>query len=319
MRKVLLGVVAALALSACAAVPHGRGDLTVEKEAATQAEVDDVFARYRDVRNSAISLLDPKPLSTVETGAVLAIDSGSFEVSQRLAQEQEQDTSSITVGEVLTPRFARYPLWFMAVVEDSTLGVNRIQIFQRESAVDPWLLVASPETLAKTVLPELRRGAGGSIVAVDPANALGMSMSPEQAATTYAKALATPDSAEADAVADDSFVKQMRRTAETNAELPDVGFSQTWGAEDVEFAVRTSDGGALAFVTLLRLDTYTVKEGLTITWPESSPQRAFLSDGITRSGKLRYYHQVLLYIPGGDDAKPRALGQYGGVVSADTE
>jgi hypothetical protein len=53
-----------------------------------------------------------------------------------------------------------------------------------------------------------------------------------------------------------------------------------------------------------------------VSWPAGSPQEAFLAEGISSSGKLRYYHQVLLYLPGGD-ARPRALGQYGGVVGAD--
>jgi hypothetical protein len=34
------------------------------------------------------------------------------------------------------------------------------------------------------------------------------------------------------------------------------------------------------------------------------------------SGTLTYLHQVLLYIPGGN-GQPRALGQYGGVVSGE--
>ena len=138
------------------------------------------------------------------------------------------------------------------------------------------------------------------------------------AAKAYAESLADASSKSAGKVADDSFVKQMRATADTNGKLEGVKFSQSWGADDVEYVLRTADGGALAFVTLLRLDTYAVKEGLTVSWPQGTPQQAFLSSGISSSGKLRYYHQVLLYLPGGS-GKPRALGQYGGVVSADSQ
>jgi hypothetical protein len=315
MKRLASLLVCALVLSACA-VPHQRGDLSVDKTAARKSEVTAVFNRYRAVRNTAIKLLDPKPLSTVESGPVLAIDTGSFEVSQRLAQTQKQDNSAVDVTDVLTPRFTKYPLWFFAVVRDRKLKVNRVQIFERESAVDPWLLVASPETLADTQLPDVRRGSGGAALTVKPDDKVGMSMSPQEAADAYAKALADDRSPEAGKVVDDSFISQMREASRANAKLNGVSFGQSWAADDVKHVLRTSDGGALAFVTLLRLDTYSVKEGLTISWPEGTPQQAFLSSGISSSGTLRYYHQVLLYIPGGT-GKPRAIGQYGGVVSAD--
>jgi hypothetical protein len=312
MRRIVASLLCLLTLTACA-VPHERGDVTLEKSAARTDEVSAVLDRYREVRDSAVALLDPKPLSTVETGAVLAIDSGSFEVSQRAATTQEADTSAAEITDIEVPRFARYPLWFYAVVRDPKLGVNRVQVYERSSSVDPWLLTASPETLAKTELPDVRR-ASGAAVTVKADNGTGMAMSPQQAADAYAAVLADPNAQQSSQIADDSFIKQMRATAATNADLADVTFSQTWEAQDVQYALRTSDGGALAFVTLLRQDTYTVKDGLTVTWPEGSPQRAFLSKGISGSGTLSYLHQVLLYLPGGD-GEPRALGQYGGVVS----
>jgi hypothetical protein len=315
-RLVLLVVACALPLSACA-VPHQRGDMTVEKTAARETEVTSVFNRYRTVRNTAIELLDAKPLSIVESGPVLAIDTGSFEVSQRLAKTQKQDTGSVEVTDVQTPQFAKYPLWFFAVVRDAKAGVNRVQIFERKTAVEPWLLVASPETLADTSIPDIRRE-GSQALTVRPDDGVGMSMSAEEAAKAYAKSLADPASPEAAKVADDSFIKQMRTAAANNAKLQGVTFSQSWGNDDVKYVLRTTDGGALAFVTLLRLDTYQVKAGLTVSWPEGTPQQAFLSSGISSAGKLRYYHQVLLYIPAGS-GKPRAIGQYGGVVSADSE
>lgn len=316
MRRVALLICSALVLAGCA-IPHQRDHVEVSKEAARGADVNAVLERYQQVRNTAISLLDSKPLSTVESGAVLAIDSGSFEVSQLLAQKQKQDTSNVDLNSVLTPRFKKYPLWFVAETRDKALGVNRVQVFQRDAAADPWLLVASPETVSTTSLPGLRR-VGGAVVTVKPADGVGMSMSPQAAATSYAKALVGPSSPDAGKVVADSFVKQMRAAAATNERLKGVTFTQSWNTEKVQYALRTSDGGALAFVTLLRKDTYKVKSGLTVTWPSGTPQQAFLSAGISGSGTLNYDHQVLLYIPG-NGGKPRAIGQYGGVIGAEGE
>src|SRR5690606_11711053 len=50
-------------------IPHERADLELTKQAVTSDEVDRIFERYREVRNAAIELLDPKPLSVVESGA----------------------------------------------------------------------------------------------------------------------------------------------------------------------------------------------------------------------------------------------------------
>ena len=309
-----LAVVLALVLAGCA-VPRERDVETIDKIAATDEDVLAVYTRFRQVRNAAIDLLDPKPLSTIETGPALAIDAGSFEVAQRLSTTQEETTGDIEVVDVKTPRFGQYPLWYYSVVRDGSRGVQRVQIFERASAIDPWLLVSTPEALADTTLPSIRT-TDGAARRVDPADGAGMSMSVDDAAQAYVRTLTDPAAPEADTIEEDSFIDQMRQAAAVNASLDGVGFTQEWEAEKVEYALRTSDGGALAFVTLLRTDSYTVADGLQVTWPPGSPQQAFLADGVQGSGVLSYYHQVLVYLPGGQD-KPRALGQFGGVVSGD--
>ncbi len=315
MRRLpVAAVTVALLMSGCAAIPSERDDLTPSKRAAVQADIDAVFDRYRAVRDAAIGLLDPKPLSTVEAGAVLAIDTGSFEVSQRLSTSQDEESGALVLSEVETPVFSRYPLWFMATAYDPNAKVNRVQVFQRESAVEPWLLVAAPQTVVSTQLPELRHDGDGAALAVAPSSSTGMAMSPQEAAEAYARALgsAQPSSE----VEQDDFIRQMRDAFDANSSLEGVSLTQDWAAEKVVHAVRTNDGGSLVFVTLLRRDTYTVEPGVTVSWPTGTPQEAFLAEGISSSGRLDYYHQVLLYLPGGEK-RPRAVGQYGGVIGAD--
>jgi hypothetical protein len=116
----------------------------------------------------------------------------------------------------------------------------------------------------------------------------------------------------------DDFIRKMRSAFVQANTLEGVTVTQTWAAEQVDHALRTKDGGALVWVTLLRLDNYNVQPGIKVSWPPGSAQQAFLANGISNTGRLRYYHQVLLYLPGGKQ-KPRALGQYGGVVSADAQ
>ena len=316
LRIVLALLLLASVPSACA-VPHKKGSFTIEKVAANGGETKDVFARYRKVRNIAIGLSDPKPLSTVESGPLLAIDTGSFEVAQKLAEKLKADTTKLDVFGVKSALVKKYPLWFMAKVRDNTRGVVRVQVFARATSVDPWLLVSSPEILLDTALPTLSSGSHGTIVPVGPKEKGDLSTTPQMVADDYAKVLQDPKAPEVGEFEDDGFIKQMRTAADANRLLKNVTFVQSWAADDVEFAARTNDGGMLVWATLLRLDGYGVKAGVSVTFPEGSPQKAFLSKDITTSGKLRYYHQVLLYVPGPGGGKPRALGQYGGVVGAD--
>jgi hypothetical protein len=310
-----LVVLASGALSGCGAVPQPRRDVVLE-QSANPSDVEQILDRYREIRNTAISLLDPKPLSIVETGPILAIDNGSFDVAQRLSRTQPEDERQLQVSSVETPTFTQYPLWFMVTAFDPASRVDIVQIFERLTPVDPWLLVAAPQTLPSTKLPGLRQD-GDHVIPVAASNGKGMPMSPQRAAASYAKALASMSGSSA--VARDDFIKKMRVAFDQANQLEGVRVTQTWAAERVEQALRTDDGGALVWVTLLRLDTYTVQPGIKVSWPAGSPQEAFLANGISGSGKLRYYHQVLLYVPGGSKGEPRALGHYGGVVSANAQ
>lgn len=314
-RAVVVALVAALLLGACGVVPRERAETPDVKVAATQEQIESVLERYRDVRRTAASLLDAKPLSTVESGPVLAIDSGSFELAQRLGSDRAGTETDIDILQAATPRFAEYPLWFMAEVRDPVGEVNRVHVFERERASDPWFLVASPETARTTELPELRRRDGHALT-VPPDSDTGMPMSPQAAADAYAAALSDPTGAQGATVADGDFRAQMQEIAEQNAALDGVTFSQTWTALPVAHVLRTADGGALTFATLERTDTYSVEEGRRVTWPEGSPQQAFLASGISDEARLTYLHQVLIHVPGGSD-EPRILGQYGGVTEAD--
>jgi hypothetical protein len=316
MRRTIAWVASIAVLVGCGVVPQPRRNVEME-QAIDKSDVAQILDHYRDVRNTAIGLLDAKPLSIVESGPVLAIDSGSFEVSQRLSRTESEDERELQVTTIEAPSFAKYPMWFMVTAFDPAARVDVVQIFERRTPVDPWLLVAAPQTVPSTRIPSIRHDGHGNAVRVSPSNGKGMEMSPQAAAAAYARALGSMSDTSADIVRDD-FIRKMRSAFVQANTLQGVTVTQSWAAEKVEHALRTKDGGALVWVTLLRLDNYTVQQGIKVSWPAGSPQQAFLANGISNTGKLRYYHQVLLYLPGGQQ-KPRALGQYGGVVSADAQ
>ena len=316
MRRAIAWVGAMAVLVGCGVVPQPRRNVEME-QAIDKSDVAEILDHYRDVRNTAIGLLDAKPLSIVEGGPMLAVDSGSFEVSQRLSRTESEDERELQVTTIEAPSFSKYPLWFMVTAFDPAARVDVVQIFERRTPVDPWLLVAAPQTVPSTRVPSVRHDGDGNAIRVSPTNGKGMEMSPQRAADAYSRTLGSMSDTTAGVERDD-FIRKMRSAFVQANSLEGVSVTQTWAAEKVDHALRTKDGGALVWVTLLRLDKYTVQPGIKVSWPWGSAQQAFLADGISNTGKLRYYHQVLLYLPGGKE-KPRALGQYGGVISADAQ
>lgn len=311
------GLIVLALISACA-VPGQRSaeDLHPSKLVIDPEQLHDVVSDYREVRSAAVDSLDAKPLSTVETGPVLAVDTGMFEVAEQLDREEFALDGPFRVESEYLPRFTTYPLWFAAVVSDTETGRRQLQIFERVTAADPWLLTATPELGARTQLPAIRQ-LGGAARRVGADNGEALALAPRAALDDLAAALADSQSPQAQSWAADPFVEQMRDVADKNAGLDGTSFEQSWATDEQVFALRADDGGALVIGTLLREDTFEVEAGLRVTWPQDTPQRAFWPDGVIGRGSLRYYHQVVMRVPpAGTDDVPRTLGTFGGVVGS---
>jgi len=314
----LLAGLAGAVLTAGCTLPTPKGDQPVSKVAATTAEAEVVYERYREVRQSALELLDEQPLTAIESGPVLAIDSGALQVARRLQTDvRGDDSQDLQIIDVLTPRLREYPLWYTVIARDGARDLTKVQIFARPTSTSTWQLVASPETLTSTRLPEFATDDTGALETVDPGSADGLVMSPSQVMAAYAEALGDPGSPANEAITEDSFVQQMRQIVAAQSAIRGVTFSQRWSSRPVEYALRTEDGGAFVFATLQRDDRYVIAEGTVVDWPEGSEQEAFLAGSLSSSATLRYFHQVLMYVPPQDGDPPFVLGQYGGVVQAE--
>ena len=308
--RIATSVLLCAVLVACA-VPHQRDDTDASKPAIAEADVDAVYARYREVYNAAVDIASAQPLSVVERGSVLDIDTAAFQVAGGAVP------TTLRADQVAIPRFRSYPLWFMAVASTDDGDERRVQVFSRTSSVDTWTLVASPQIVADAQLPELRASGDANAVAVAPDDDRGMALAPQAAVDAYVASLSILPEQASDGVArDDAFLEQMRDAFGQSQGLADVEFSQAWTADPVEHAVRTSDGGALVFATLHRADQFQVTPGRTVTYPDGTVQKALAPEGITGTGTVRFDHQVLLLVPPGN-GDVRVLGQFGGVVAVE--
>lgn len=286
------------------------------KLAATPTEATEVVNRWAEQRAEALRLLEAAPLSDVEATPTLDIDQGAFEVARRLfagaAQRVRQDLRLETVQ---SPRLGRYPLWFVATVADGEQEVTKLQVHRRDSAATPWQLVAQADVLAQTELPELAVDGSGAIEPVAADTGEGLAATPQEVADAYAGVLDDGSAAGDDLVAVDSFVQQTRTVVSTLESIDGVELEQSWSAGAVQWAMRTSDGGALAFITMTRTDAYRLESPRDVEWPAESEQQALLANGSDETPTLEYLQQVLLYLPPAGAGQASALGQYGGVVS----
>lgn len=292
-----------------------RVDSQPTKLAASQDEGAVVVERWAAKRAEALRTLDPKPLSAVEESPTLQIDEGAFTVARRLLDDETAEINQdLRLRSVQSPQLPQYPLWFVAVVEDAAGSVAKVQVHRRETAVGDWMLVAQADVLSSTELPAMAVDSTGAITPVGSAEASGLQAAPQEVADAYADLLADADAGGGELVTVDSFVQQMRTVETTQSSVEGVALQQSWSAQQVRWAMRTEDGGALMFATFDRIDAYRLKSPKSIRWAAQSEQRAFLDDSTDKRPTLDYLHQVLFYLPPAGAGAARAIGQYGGVV-----
>lgn len=312
--------IAALVLLAACGVPHTTSDFTVEKVAIDEEALNRVIDRYDAVRQTALDLLNPQPLASIQRGPLLQIDAGRIDVARSLQTEaitDRDETGRLVVEQFYAPIVDSYPMWFMVVVRDTREEHVKVQVYQRSAAADTWVLVASPEILTTTSLPLMRAGRDDSLVQLDPDEPSGLIDAPRAVAQSYVEALDDPDSDAVLQITPDGFWTQMRDARDATASIDGIDYEASWMLLEAEYAARTDDGGALVFATLQRTDTYASAEGLAIEWPPGSAEEAFLSGRLSGEGTLTYMYQVLLYVPPAGGDTPFVMGHYGGVVSAD--
>lgn len=317
MRIVAAAAAASVAvLPAGCALPHHKDLDDRSKLAVTSATAASVLSTYNTVRDQADAHWSPSTLASAESAPLLRIDAGRYLVSFRLNPERTLQTAPLRDPVlVASPRFARYPMWFMTEVPLPAAGVSKVALFVRAATTTPWKMVYGPEIAGTATLPDLRTDDQGAAIPVSPGDADGVVTSPARASADYANLLNTGPTPTSREFVPDAFLRRMLAVQDSQAKLAYIGFHQSWSVLPVRYALRLEDGGVLAFATLVRMDVYRVEPGGYLQWPGNSDARAYLPSGVTQTARIRYYHQIVMRIPPTGDGKVAVIGQYGGVVS----
>jgi hypothetical protein len=320
VRRLAAGIVASAVLAGCA-VPRHRATAIVDEPATSYGGASAILVHFNTVRRQADAARSPRILAGVEGGAALTADVSLYRVSARLHPRRHGARRPWTSpSQLFVPRFTRYPLWFVAVVEDTGRGTRVAAVLARASVTTPWRVVLAPQLVATTPLPAVRTVRGGQ-VAVPMTDRGGLARSPAATVDRYCRVLADPRSRYVGDFSADSFIPQMRRV-QSRARAPRV--IQRWARMPGGYALRTASGGALVFASVRRQDRYRFGPRQAFRWPRSNPAAAYQPGRVRRSATVTYLYQLLMYVParGGGGSRvlggggPRVLGVAGGLIGA---
>lgn len=145
-RAVVLGAGLTIALTACAPLPSA-----VEypdeptRLAADEAELDAALASYGERRTAASALgaqHDPTAWATADTDGLLALMEFQTRIAAAGGDPVTASSTSYTVLDAAVPEFTSYPMWFVALVEQTVDGTTselpQLRVLERDRAAAPW-------------------------------------------------------------------------------------------------------------------------------------------------------------------------------------
>jgi hypothetical protein len=304
---------AARSTPASAAAPSAAGPITV-------AQAKGVLAGYTTVNNGANAQRSDTLLASVESGSSYAIDTGLY---------QKQQAAGAAPYPAFGPVHATYyiprdepasgPRWFVVRVANAfTSNPKKVTsdeylLFTQSAPGGAWQDTIEPYLLSGASAPRIAVGADGLATAVSP-DAASVAVAPSQLPAATAASLdgtgtGQPAIADPGNLADRSDQKfwqgKIAGAAVTDTRTPAAG------ADGQEFALLTSDGGALAF--------YTDAAEVTITPPPGSALRLTVpgfyspSRDLSRAG-VSYLEQFAAYDPPAGGGAPRVVADYSGIT-----
>ncbi|WP_165985971.1 hypothetical protein [Streptomyces sp. YIM 98790] len=273
--SIALAVALALPLSAslagCVTV-HGE---RAEVPALTETEAEAVLEHYAEVSNEANRVYDEELNRTVDTGALGQINRAGHRARHEVHPEGNPDYRPLAFEDTRfhIPRLAGWPKFFVADTLSGRGDGNRwLLVFTRGSLEEDWkasYLTLMPESS----LPEFEEDEDGYAVAVrtaggpapDPAAgaAEGLAVDPAGISAAYAGYLRTGEGP----FADGAYTSE--ELARREGESTDPAFFVQYedlAPEDPALAtvgLRTTDGGALLFLTMHHHEQKTWAEGET--------------------------------------------------------
>lgn len=154
-RTLVAAVGLGMLLAGCASVPDSRPEGPAGKVAVTSEQAGAVLDRHDEVRSAADAELDAEAIEAVETGPLLEATQTQYRLAEATDEEPPQRSESDNVRPY-SPRFAEYPMWFVATATGAG-GDDQVtvRVLTRSSPADEWVAEQAAE-LGGVSLPMIR-------------------------------------------------------------------------------------------------------------------------------------------------------------------
>ncbi|MEU9110560.1 hypothetical protein AB0D04_01865 [Streptomyces sp. NPDC048483] len=237
--------------------------------AVTKAEGAKALQRFADGFNKAYSTVDPKINSTFEAGALLASDQASVKQVRGRHPGGFPNFTPLTFKDAhfSIPKQAGWPKSFVADAVTNRVDKDKqplrwYLVFSRDSIDAKWRAVYLA-TFKNNDAPKIKEAADGFAEAVPTGGASGLTAAPGKLSTSYADYLRT-GKGEVFASGPDTTEWRATRAKEATGVGSRIDYEDT-PANFPPVALRTEDGGALAFFATYYHRQKTVSPGIIIT------------------------------------------------------
>jgi hypothetical protein len=284
----------------------------------TMAQAKAVLASYTTANNAANAQRSDTQLAQIETGSSYALDAAIYQAGRAAGTATFPPFEPVSATYYL-PRDepATGPRWFVVQVSnaltDSPAKVISTEylLFTQPVAGGSWLNTIEPYLVPGASAPRITLGADGLATPVSPGTADAVAPGQLPAAT----AAALDGTGGQNPVADPGNLADAGDARLWRKDVPGVTITDTHapaaGADGQEYALLTSDGGALVL--------YTDAATLTVTPPPGSVLHVTIagfyspSQALTTAG-ISYLEQFAAYDPPAGGGAPRIVADYSAIT-----
>ncbi|MEV1018832.1 hypothetical protein [Streptomyces sp. NPDC050264] len=307
-------VVLSLTASGCVTV-HGELEVVPTTTKAQAARALDTFvAAY----NKADRTNDRDADAKYVTGALGAIDAAKLKAGHVVSPKGNPKYAQLklTDAHFTIPKKAGWPRWFVVDSDNSRVPDSRwVMVFTRNAVDEPWAVSYLTLFRGDTV-PEFKKDADGWGEAVSP-DAKGLAMRPADLSEKYTGYLKDGGDGFADGANTSEWRASRQKSTRPGLATQFIDEPLTSG-DYAPVALRTEDGGALAFFTTRRYEKQTASPGSDL--PTISPSvKALMSGDAKQSATYGYVSNQAAIVPAAGSAGGgvRVLNRVEGITTAE--
>lgn len=338
-----------LALSGCGS--SGSGSKTIGGGTTSSAKADNgvvsqsaaqqMLTQFATENNQANQARSSSVLAGFEAGSSYQLDAGSY-LFYKVTDPANHNYTAINYTQPVfyIPHQTSYPAWFVVKVHQQDVtppksgsgSGDQYLLFTRQAAGSPWMLILEPNVLTGVSAPQIATNGNGNATKLAPGAKGQLALAPNKlpaADVGYLDAGTGPTAPARPGLPAPKPSGPVTNFADGKTNVGDFHDQSFFNNQapgqllvqdrhstnsDPVYALKTSDGGALAFydtsAQLLVSTTFGQLFSLKYSGFISGTQK-------DANFEINYREQFAVYEPPGTPAKPQVIAEYSGPVSAE--